>query len=502
MTTIQELFDEKLRFPSPPAVALKILEAVRGNDNSFEDIAQIINADPSLALRVLKIANSSLYGLKKSVSSLAQATGLIGTDAIKNIALSFVIVGEFQHKTQGSFSLDLFWRRSLTTAVAAEIIGKTVGHRDQDLFVSGLLQDMGVLLFFLSLPEDYTTVLDNKRVNGLGLCHEEREKFGCDHTEIALHLFTAWNIPDSIKLPIRYSHTPGEADETFQNSARILKIADQVGAIYHGLRSSSKSMIVHADLSKHWGLESEQVDELIDTIGDRSTEVLKIFNLDPKEMKPFSQIIQEANEALGELNLSYEQLVFDLKQAQQNSEQLARELQQANENLKKLAYRDSLTGLYNRRFFFKVFSSELERAIRYRLPLSLLLLDLDFFKTVNDTHGHQAGDEVLKRIGDIISSLIRTTDLGVRYGGEEFALLLPETAPNKAIVLAQRLRRAVEKEVFDCGETQISVTISIGLSGSDKVADAMTADGFIEKGDQALYRAKENGRNRIEVETL
>lgn len=103
MTTVKELFNEKVRLPSPPAIALKILEAVRGEDNSFDDIAQVIMSDPSLTIRVLKIANSSLYGLSQPVTSLSQATGLIGTDAIKNIALSFVIVQEFQNPLQGSF---------------------------------------------------------------------------------------------------------------------------------------------------------------------------------------------------------------------------------------------------------------------------------------------------------------------------------------------------------------------------------------------------------------
>ena len=116
MTTVKELFDEKVRLPSPPAIALKILEAVRQEDNSFEDLAQIIMSDPSLAIRVLTVANSSLYGLSQPVTSLSQATGLIGTDALKNIALSFVIVQEFQNPSQGSFDLEYFWRRSVTTA--------------------------------------------------------------------------------------------------------------------------------------------------------------------------------------------------------------------------------------------------------------------------------------------------------------------------------------------------------------------------------------------------
>ncbi len=92
MTTVQDFFDEKVRLPSPPAIALKILEAVREEENSFDDLARIVSTDPSLSVRILRVANSSLYGLNQPVDSLAQATGIIGTDALKNIALAFVIV--------------------------------------------------------------------------------------------------------------------------------------------------------------------------------------------------------------------------------------------------------------------------------------------------------------------------------------------------------------------------------------------------------------------------
>ncbi len=502
MTTVKELFDEKVRLPSPPAIALKILEAVRGEENSFDDIAQVIMSDPSLTIRVLKIANSSLYGLTKTVTSLSQATGLIGTDSIKNIALSFVIVQEFQNPLQGSFDLQYFWRRSVTTAVAADVIGGAVNHKDQDLFVSGLLQDIGVLLLFLSLPEDYTAVLDNKRISGNRLSSAEMDQFGCDHTEIALYLSNAWNLPDSIKIPIRYSHTPENAEEQYRESAKVLDIADKVSAIYHGLRSNRKITDVLATLDNEWGLSNEQANDLIDIIGERSNEILALFAIDPGEIKPFSIIMQEANEALGELNFSYEQVVLELKQAKQNSEQLALELQQANQNLKKLAYRDGLTGLYNKRYFQKVFVTELERSIRYKLPFSLLLLDIDFFKKVNDTYGHPAGDKVLEKVSSVMLRLIRNCDIASRYGGEEFTILLPETGVKGAKVLAQRLRRGIEQEKTSTKGGDISVTVSIGVAGTELAEKDFTVETFIEQSDQALYKAKQAGRNRVEVNSI
>jgi diguanylate cyclase (GGDEF)-like protein len=499
MTTVQDFFDEKVRLPSPPAIALKILEAVRQEENSFDDLAQIVKSDPSLSVRILKIANSSLYGLSKPVDSLAQATGLIGTDALKNIALSFVIVQEFQNVPQGSFDLNQFWRRAITAAVAADVLGDAVGHKDQDLFVSGLLQDIGVLILFLSHPNGYRTVLDNKRVTGDSISLTEQEQFACDHTEIGHFLLSSWNLPESISQPIRYHHAAAEAEEQYQNSAKLLGFADKISAMYHGIRSNVKSIEVHSGLAENWQISPEKIDDLIDTVGERSREILGLFAIDPGKIKPFSQIMQEANDELGELNYSYGQIVLELTQAKQNAEQLALELQQANNNLRELAYRDGLTGLYNHRYFQKVFEVELERALRYKHPVSLLLVDIDFFKKVNDTFGHPVGDDVLKEVSNVLVRLVRSCDIVARYGGEEFAVVLPETGTKGAKVLAQRLRRGVEQKKIENNGQPISVTISIGLAATDMSELELSRVALIECSDQALYMAKQNGRNRVEL---
>jgi diguanylate cyclase (GGDEF)-like protein len=497
MSSMQDFFDEKIRLPSPPVIALKILKAVRNDENSFEELAEIISVDPALSIRILKIANSSLYGFPKPVDSLAKATGLIGTEALKNIALSFVIVQDFQDVPQGGFDLDLFWRRAVTAAVAAEVLGRNIGSKGQDFFVSGLLQDIGVMILFLSSPNEYTMVLDDKRISAKNLCDTEKQQFGRDHAEIGYHLLSSWMLPASISKPIRSHHSVGEEKE-FSQEAKILNFADKISAMYHGLHSNSKFVEIHKGLSEEWRLSTEEIDALIDSVGEQSREVMELFSIDPGEIKPFTQIMQEANDELRRLNFSYEQIVLELKQAKQSAEQLAGELKRANESLRELALRDGLTGLYNHRYFQEILEVELNRGLRYEHPLSLLLIDIDFFKKVNDLYGHPAGDHVLRAVSRLLVKLVRHSDIVARYGGEEFAVIMPETGSRGARVIAQRLRRGIGQEQIDYKDQSISVTISIGLATSDGNNTSTGRKELIELSDRALYRAKQNGRNRIE----
>ncbi len=498
MTSVQEFFDNNLRLPSPPAIALKILEAVREEKNSFDDLAQIVSVDPSLSIRILQIANSSLYGLAQPVDSLAQATSLLGTDALKNIALSFVIVQEFQGESEGSFDLTLFWRRAITAAVAAEMLGDAVGVKSRSAFVSALLQDVGILIFFLSDAFDYTRVLDSKRVSGKSTCETEKELFAFDHTEIGFHLLTAWNLPEMISAPIHFHHSVENAGE-YQQDARLLYFADKISAMYHSEHSNAKSVEVHSGLAEHWNLSGEDVDTLVDAVGEKSQEVLELFAIDPGEIQPFSQIIQAANIELGRLNFSYEQLVLELKQAKESADKLAKELKDANDCLREIAVRDGLTNLYNHRYFQERLEIELKRAYRYRHPVSLLMLDIDFFKTVNDTYGHPTGDHALKTVSYELVKLVRDCDIVCRYGGEEFAVILPETGAKGAKVLAQRLRRGIEQKSMEYEGHAFKITVSVGYSATDMSGAESSRAALIRYSDSALCQSKQKGRNRVEA---
>lgn len=172
-----------------------------------------------------------------------------------------------------------------------------------------------------------------------------------------------------------------------------------------------------------------------------------------------------------------------------------------------LARTDGLTGLRNRHALMQDFLHEIARAARYGRPLSVLVLDLDHFKKVNDSYGHPAGDEVLVGVGQILNDLVRQSDIAGRLGGEEFCLVLPETTPEQALAVAEKIRLAVEESAFQDPEAgEFRVTCSLGLAGrpeGESASEAFDATRLRQElyraADRALYRAKTEGRNRVAV---
>jgi len=177
---------------------------------------------------------------------------------------------------------------------------------------------------------------------------------------------------------------------------------------------------------------------------------------------------------------------------EQDSSQLKKQVRSAREE----AYRDALTDVNNRRGFDIKMDQEFVRWQRYEYPMSLIMLDIDFFKKINDTYGHQAGDKVLAVVGRLLKNQTREIDIVGRYGGEEFIILLPETGRTSARGVAEKIRQSVEKKGFHSEGKRVPMTLSCGIASfeqGEKPGDV------IKRADKALYEAKSNGRNRSEV---
>jgi diguanylate cyclase (GGDEF)-like protein len=172
-----------------------------------------------------------------------------------------------------------------------------------------------------------------------------------------------------------------------------------------------------------------------------------------------------------------------------------------NRTLSEVSSRDTLTGLYNRWYVIEKIESELNRALRHGSPMSLLMLDIDHFKRINDTWGHPAGDEVLKSVGKMLKESCRVYDVPGRYGGEEFCIVLPETKPGNTTVVAERIRKRLEETELTLGDASVAVTASIGIAGMENQSDEemLSPAALIDRADRALYSAKTRGRNRIEM---
>lgn len=203
-----------------------------------------------------------------------------------------------------------------------------------------------------------------------------------------------------------------------------------------------------------------------------------------------SKLLQVQEQAQEALEAKIQERTFELEIA-------LRELQEANRELEEKNTQDALTGLKNRRFFDKKYLAEFRRSRRERSELSIVMLDIDHFKKVNDNYGHLAGDEVIRCVGRIIGDMLkRPSDAGCRYGGEEFALILPNTDTQGALQLAQRINERIEQTHITTDAGMIQITVSCGVYTN--VAELeMAQNAHVEFADQALYCAKQTGRNRV-----
>lgn len=195
---------------------------------------------------------------------------------------------------------------------------------------------------------------------------------------------------------------------------------------------------------------------------------------------------------------AYERYVNDLKEKKHQQELLEKNihLSTLNRKLSELTIHDELTGLYNHRFLQAKATEELARAVRYHHPLSCLMVDIDHFKVINDSHGHPAGDQILKELSRLLRANVREVDTIARYGGEEFLILLPHTNYAGTQVVAERIRKQVMDHSFEVGRHPVQVTASIGVASYPEDA-VERKDTLLLFADKALYRAKGSGRNKV-----
>jgi diguanylate cyclase (GGDEF)-like protein len=188
-------------------------------------------------------------------------------------------------------------------------------------------------------------------------------------------------------------------------------------------------------------------------------------------------------------------MVSSLRYGREKLSDANKALVKTNKELHKLSITDGLTGLLNRKHILELLDREISRSRRYGHPVSVLMLDIDHFKNVNDTYGHQTGDAVMRRLADCLCETVRENDLVGRYGGEEFLILLPDSNARNSAQTAQRIRKMVQDLEIETSNENVSVTVSIGVSSYPQYGQ--DANAVICAADAALYQAKSSGRNQV-----
>ena len=264
------------------------------------------------------------------------------------------------------------------------------------------------------------------------------------------------------------------------------------------------------DLLKRLKLIDQSVKVIVMTSYNSYESVLQALQLGAYDylQKPLDNqpsVVAAVQRAFENSKLQQENLDL-LVQLRASHDQLSaanRSLKEANKKLKRLAVTDGLTNLYNRRFFDQVLKREVGRRNRYKLALSVVMIDIDNFKAFNDTYGHAGGDTAIKAVAKVLIESARTTDIIARYGGEEFIVALPLTEPSRSITFAERVRKNIENRVIEISDTESSsLTLSIGIAGVDAKAPPISTPELINTADEALYLSKQQGKNQCQLFTI
>ncbi len=483
--------------PSPPGVAAQIIALGQDPVADMGRVADVVSVDPALTSKLFRVANSALYARQRKTENLRQAIMLFGLNGTLTLALSFSLTSALRVQRGEGLDYQQFWRRSITAATACRVIGSRLNAASKDdLFLAGLLQDVGMLALDKIAPEIYTQLgsaqSDHQRVQAA-----ERKALGSDHAAVGAWLLDSWHLPAHLVQAVAGSHNPDIPTITAERTplVRCSAVASAVADIWFAEEREQATQAAAALAEQLLEMDRDSLIEVLDVIAAELRETAAWFEVDLGDVALMESIQDQAKDILMLRNLQSMQQAADLHKKTESLETRTRELEEETR-------RDGLTGLYNRAYLDQCLLEEFASAKRQGWPLTVIFVDLDHFKKVNDTYGHHAGDEVLRGAARLLKGNTRDTDLVGRYGGEEFVLVLPGTALAGARVTCDRLINAFRTADHDIGaQKPVRVTVSAGVAIQGKDQDYDCYENLVRAADRAVYTAKQQGRDRWLLES-
>ena len=482
--------------PTPPGVAEQIIGLSSQPNSDVSVLADVVSLDPALTVKMLRMANSPLYARQGKIDSLEQALMMFGWNGTLNLALSFSLVSKIEPSSEQGLDYKYFWKRSIAGAVACRHFGKVVkiNSRREDLFLPGLLQDIGMLALDKVMPDLYNDI-GNKQHHHKFIQELEYEMLGVDHAAVGAWLLHRWNLPQRIIDLVAVSHQDDkhENEGDAQLSKNCIEVSNVIADCIFSDEDQRDYHYAAKITDKILGLDKTEFIDHLKVITEEIKDTATIFELDVGDPKLLNCIAEQAKELLLLRSMETLKTAEELHQA-------AELLQSKAKKLEDSAKRDSLTNIYNRGYLEISLSREFEMSKDTGWSLALVMVDLDNFKKVNDTYGHDCGDKVLKYAVNILETCIRATDTLYRYGGEEFVVILPNTGLEGVQSFASRIIETFNSSRFEYkNDISISVTASVGVAIQGEDVDFDDWEELLNTADKCLYESKQKGRNRYTI---
>lgn len=497
------------QLPTLPAVAVKLLELSKDSDTDIKDVIETIKADPAITAKILKASNSSFFSLRSECKGIERAVPLLGTMVVTSLALSFSLSESAITEGPLKSRFDSYWKQSIVQSAAAELLAAQLGNELQhDSFLIGLLQDIGHLAMLRSIPDDLVKVLEQAEEQQKDSAQLETEILGINHTEVGVKMMERWQMSEQFKTAIQHHHDTFEelkaleADPEF-NAIVTIATSAAIGDYFCSPNSGLALQRLQDLTSEFFKMPHNDLHDFLEKVQARFEEAAQVYQVNMDDIGSPYEIMATANEQLVRLTMKAQVDSTQASARQAVIEEQKVQLETENKQLQSKAIHDPLTKVYNRSFFNEAFEKEIYCCARTAQPIGIVFADIDHFKQLNDTYGHQFGDLVLQRVATIANESTRRADVFCRYGGEEFVVMVSNPTQNGIRELAERLRILIENEVIEFEGKRVPVTASLGaVVGIPARNTAGLAERLIAEADEAMYESKENGRNQVHVRSI
>ena len=391
-TAFEEIIKKTDKLPTLPGIALKLMDALRQEEPDLDEITKLISSDPSLSAEILKCINSPFYSLRAKITSVNHAVNLMGLKTVKNLALSFSLVKNFQPEGPFSFDYESFWKDSLIGAVSARsLAADLLPDLSEDAFFLGLLHNLGILTLVRCLPKQYSLVIKEMQTTGCSYHEAEDHVLGFNHLAVGRRLIESWGLPELFYLPIGLHHQPEKLSTEPPEIKKLTEIL-HLSTLFTDLFNDTDKCLtlglieLHA---KNYKFEDKiTVEDIGKKIYNHTQQIFPLFEISVKDQEHYSELIESARNEI--INLAGDLMNKVVQQK--------REIQSLREQIT----RDCMTPLINYQYFHELLDQEIYRSRRYKFPLSIIIADIDDLESINGAFGHPAGDFVIKTVADCL----------------------------------------------------------------------------------------------------